>query len=411
MIRRLPKAGTGIAALFMLAAVASGQTTTVTYSYSGLPLFIASDAANIITLANVFVPAALSISKVTARVQIQYPNSGDLKVYLYSPYGTRTILLEHDCGVANVDTTFDDAATSNWKDFCPTEAGRGPFKSDQPLSNFNSDDSSFGTWIMAVENDQSNSRTGWITNLSLTITGTPQGGPVTRTGTIVNAASLTNAGIVAPGEMVSIFGLGVGPVVGISAGPGALPTTLGGTTVTFNGVPAAIAYASQYRVDAQVPFSLTPGASTTIQLTSNKVTTGQVPITVQNSVPGIYTNGIIGTGPAEVINQNGITNTKLTPAAKGSIISVYTSGLGTVNPALATGAVPPLNPLSPTTGDVGAFIGGAAALVHFAGAAPGYPGLYQINIEVPATAPSGTDTLLIYANSQPTQSGVTVEIQ
>jgi uncharacterized protein (TIGR03437 family) len=101
----------------------------------------------------------------------------------------------------------------------------------------------------------------------------------------------------------------------------------------------------------------------------------------------------------------------LSPAAKGSIIAVYTSGLGTVNPPLATGAVPPLTTLSPTTGEVGAFIGGHAALVHFAGAAPGYPGLYQINIEVPATAPSGTDSLLIYANSQPTQSNVTVEIQ
>jgi uncharacterized protein (TIGR03437 family) len=186
---------------------------------------------------------------------------------------------------------------------------------------------------------------------------------------------------------------------------------LGGTTVAFNGVPAAIAYASQYRVDAQVPFSLTPGATTTVQLTSNKLTTAQVPITVQNSVPGVYTNGIIGTGPASVINQNGISNTKVTPAAKGSVIAVYTSGLGTVNPALSTGAVPPASPLSTTTGDVGAFIGGAAALVHFAGAAPGFPGLYQINIEVPANAPSGTDSLLIYANSQPTQSGVTVEIQ
>jgi uncharacterized protein (TIGR03437 family) len=411
MIRELRKTGYGIGALFMLAAIASGQTTTVTYSYSGLPLFIASDAANIITLANVFVPAALAISKVTARVQIQYPNTGDLKIYLYSPDGTRTILLEHDCGVANVDTTFDDAAASNWKDFCPTEAGRGPFKTDQPLSNFNSADSSFGTWFMAVENDTSDSRTGWIENLSLTITGTPQGAPVTRSGTIVNAASLTNAGIVAPGEMVSIFGLNVGPVVGISAGPGALPTSLGGTSVAFNGTLAGISYVSQFRVDVQVPFSLTPGAATTVQLTSNKLTTAQVPITVQATVPGVYTNGIVGTGPASVINQSGIANSKLTPAAKGSIIAVFTSGLGTVNPPLATGAVPPASTLSKTTADVGAFIGGAAALVRFAGAAPGYPGLYQINIEVPANAPSGTDSLLIYANSQPTQSNVTVEIQ
>jgi uncharacterized protein (TIGR03437 family) len=130
------------------------------------------------------------------------------------------------------------------------------------------------------------------------------------------------------------------------------------------------------------------------QYTRDKLTTAQVPITVQNSVPGVYTNGIIGTGPAAATNQNGIANTKVTPAAKGSIISVYSSGLGTVNPPLATGAVPPLTTLSPTTGDVGRGTGLSRAL----------PNKYR----VPATAPSGTDSLLIYANSQPTQSGVTV---
>src|SRR4051812_46903498 len=131
--------------------------TTVTYSYNGLPLPIFGDAADATSLANVFVPRTIKITKVTAQVQIQYPNSGDLKLYLFSPSGTRTILLEHDCGVANIDTTFDDSAPSQWKDFCPSEAGRGPFRADQPLSNFNSNDSSFGTWVLAVENDESDS--------------------------------------------------------------------------------------------------------------------------------------------------------------------------------------------------------------------------------------------------------------
>jgi subtilisin-like proprotein convertase family protein len=72
-----------------------------------------------------FVPVALKMTKVTVQLQVQYPKSGDLKVFLYSPEGTRTILLEHDCSVQNVDTTFDDAAPSSWKDFCPVEAGRG----------------------------------------------------------------------------------------------------------------------------------------------------------------------------------------------------------------------------------------------------------------------------------------------
>src|SRR4051812_21127064 len=142
----------------MPAIAVSQQSVTATYSYNGLPLSILPDGADVITLATITFPRALKTTKVTAQVQLQYPNSGDLKVYLFSPEGTRTILLEHDCNVANVDTTFDDSAPSAWRDFCPTEAGRGPFRSDQPLSNFNSDGSSFGVWTLAVENDQSDSR-------------------------------------------------------------------------------------------------------------------------------------------------------------------------------------------------------------------------------------------------------------
>src|ERR1700756_3693809 len=89
---------------------AFAQPVTLTYSYNGLPLPILTDAAETITVASVYVPRSLKTTKVTAQVQIQYPNSGDLKVYLFSPLGTRTILLEHDCSVVNVDTTFDDPA-------------------------------------------------------------------------------------------------------------------------------------------------------------------------------------------------------------------------------------------------------------------------------------------------------------
>jgi len=92
-----------------------GQTTG-TYTYTGLPLPIFTDAANLITVACIVVPNALAMSKVTAQVQIQYPNGADLNVYLFSPNGTRTILLQHDCNVQNVDTTFDDSASSLWND-------------------------------------------------------------------------------------------------------------------------------------------------------------------------------------------------------------------------------------------------------------------------------------------------------
>jgi uncharacterized protein (TIGR03437 family) len=387
------------------------QPATATYAFNGLPLAILPDSADVISVASIVVPRALKMTKVTAQVQIQYPNTNDLNVYLFSPQGTRTKLIEHSCSVANVDTTFDDAAPQRWSAFCPTEAGRGPFQANEPLANFNTDDSSFGIWRLAVENNTSDSRSGWITGISLTITGTPQVNPVTSAQTIVNAASITGAGTVAPGELISIFGVGIGPAVAVAAPAGALPTTLGGTTVNINGTPAPISYTSAFRADVQVPFTVVPGATIAVQVNFNNQTSSTATLNVLAAVPGVYTASAGGPGPVKAVNQTGALNSATNPAAKGSVITVYGSGLGAVNPAVAAGAAPPNSPLSTVVGDVGAFIGGVPALVMFAGLAPGSPALYQINLQVPATAPSGVQPLAIYSNGVATQNNATVVIQ
>src|SRR5436190_3104736 len=171
MILRKLWIGLTAGVLFSAAALAQTAPLTVTYSYSGLPLPIFTSSANLITIAGITVPRALVITHVSVQVQIQYPNSGDLKVYFYSPQGTRSILLEHDCSVGDIDTTFDDGAPTLWKDSCPVEAGRGPFRSDQPLSNSYSDKSAFGLWTLAVTKEQRQSRSGGLTRFSITITG------------------------------------------------------------------------------------------------------------------------------------------------------------------------------------------------------------------------------------------------
>jgi len=388
-----------------------GQTTqTATYTYNGLPLAIYSDSANVITVANIFVAKALKATKITVQIQTQYPNSADLKIYLFSPEGTRSILLEHDCSVANIDTSFDDSAQSLYKDFCPVTAG-GPYRPDQPLSNFYSDTSAFGTWRLAVENDSSDSRSGWLTAFSISVTGTTQVSPTIRPQTVVNAASFSNGGELAPGEMVSVYGVGLGPTAAVTAPVGALPTTLGGTTVLLNGNPAPISYASTFRVDFQAPFSVTPGTTVAVQVSANNQTSAVATVNVVETSPGIYTIGGAGSGPVNAVNQSGSLNSKINPAVKGSVVVIYASGLGAVNPALTAGSVPPLSPLSQTSGAVGAFIGGLPATVTFSGAAPGYPGLYQINVQVPPGAPSGTQSLEIYAKNKPSQVNTTLEVQ
>jgi uncharacterized protein (TIGR03437 family) len=185
--------------------------------------------------------------------------------------------------------------------------------------------------------------------------------------------------------------------------------------VTINDVPAPMAYASQYRLDVQVPFSVTPGSNATVQVNTGSgsaaLRSAPISVPVNAAVPGIYTNGVLGTGPASAANQDASANTLLNPAARGSIITIYASGLGAVSPALLEGAVPPLSPLSAVVGEVGAFIGGVPSTVQFAGAAPLLPGTFAVNIQVPSNARVGAQELVIYSNGISSQKGVTIYIK
>ncbi len=163
----MSKANTAMVALSLTLLsglpAAAQQPITVTYTYSNLPLKIFSSSANVVTVAIIIIPRAIKMTHVAAQVQVQYPNSGDLTVKLYSPQLTQVTLLAHDCTVQNIDTTFDDSAATPWKTVCPVQAGLGPFQPDQPLAALNSDASSFGIWELAVQNDRSNTGTGWLT--------------------------------------------------------------------------------------------------------------------------------------------------------------------------------------------------------------------------------------------------------
>ena len=165
-----------IVTLLVFVPLAFTQTQTFTYTYTGLPLPVYPDDWNTVAVTRMFVGRSIQISKVTASVQVQFSGVGDLNVYMWSPDGTRTKLLERNCGsLVNIDTTFDDSASSKYADACPVEAGRGPFRGNEPLANWNNQNA-YGYWRLGVENNGS-SRTGLVTGFSITITGTAPGRP------------------------------------------------------------------------------------------------------------------------------------------------------------------------------------------------------------------------------------------
>src|SRR5436190_1755273 len=142
---------------------------------------------------------------------------------------------------AGRDVTFADACATRYSQSCPTAAGS--FRGNEPLATFSGQDS-LGTWRLAVENNGSDNFIGYVRGFTVTITGTAENTkPITGPNAVYNAAGF-QSGTVAPGEMVNIQGANLGPTTGTGAPTGDLPTSLGGVSVTFDGVPAALSYVS-----------------------------------------------------------------------------------------------------------------------------------------------------------------------
>ncbi len=216
---------------------------------------------------------------------------------------------------------------------------------------------------------------------------------------VANAAS-GQAAVTAPGSIISIYGSGTAQTTLPAAGfP--LPGTLAGAAVTISGITAPIFYASPVQINAQVPFQVTAGsAQVIVKLGSNVV--GSSSVTVQSVAPGLF---LASGGQAAALNQDGSANGPGNPAAVGSVLAVFLTGLGAVNHPVATGAPASASPLSNVTGTVSATIGGQAAEVSFAGLAPGFAGLYQVNVRVPQVA-AGNLGLVISVNGVGSNSGL-----
>ena len=403
-------------ALAAFTPLAFAQVQSFTYTYGGLAIPIYPNDWNTISVVRIPVSRSISVSHVSVTVQVQYSGVGDLNMYLYSAYGTRTKLLERNCGnLVNIDTSFDDNAPSKYADYCPVTAGQGPFRGNEPLSN-SSGENAYGYWRLAIENNGS-TNTGLVTGFSITITGTALGTPILAPNTVVSVSSFDN-GTIAPGDQVGLFGLSLGPTTGVRATAGVnWPTTLAGTTVTFDGATAPVYYVSDKFVIVQAPTTLNPGATTKIQVASSAGNSNTISLPVVPVKPGIFTREASGKGQAIAYNADGSLNgdgsihsTDL-PAPAGSTIQVYASGLGAVNPAIQTGIVAPSKPASPTTGTVTATVGGQSATVVSAVAAPGRVGAYLVTVTLPNKMLSGPARIVLSTGGVSSQDGVFVQIK
>lgn len=215
--------------------------------------------------------------------------------------------------------------------------------------------------------------------------------PFIAPGGILNAASFApSPAPLAPGSLAVLFGayLNDGPqALATSLGPdGKLVTSLGGTQVSINNIDAPIVYSIATQVSVQIPFETAGSSTASVTVTVGGQRSSPRTINIAPAAPGFFTYNQQGTGEAIALHQDGVSlvNTQ-SPARRGEIIVFYLTGLGVLTPALATGLPAAANTAPPVTVSFGA----AAAVVEYAGAAPGFVGLNQLNVRIPAGAPLG----------------------
>ena len=235
-----------------------------------------------------------------------------------------------------------------------------------------------------------------------------------QTFAVVNAASGAQATpqVVTPGGYIAIYGTSLASNEAPLATTIPLPGTLNGTQFFLGGKPLPLLYAGSGQVNALIPQNLNP--NTSYQLVIQRGSTLSVPafLTVAEYQPGIYTMDLSGSGQG-IVEIAGTallaapTGNGSRPVQRGSeYLSIFATGLGPVigsngEAPPADGAAAPLTTIYQTTAAVTATIGGVDAPVLFSGLTPSLVGLYQVNVQVPATAPAGDAVPLVLTVTDP----------
>ncbi len=209
----------------------------------------------------------------------------------------------------------------------------------------------------------------------------PQEASFTASG-VLNAASFTPD--IAPGGLVSIFGSGLG-------------RTGAPTTVEIDDIAGQVILASPFQINAQVPPQVEPGAQT-LRVRSPYGTAEQT-IEVKEAAPALFR---IDARHGAILNQDGRVNTPTNPASRGQVIVVFGTGFGTVSRQ---------GSLSVVDRPVTAVLNGQQLPVSFAGLTPGFVGLYQVNVPIPAATPPGLDLTLTVRQGAGESNAVEVSIQ
>ena len=219
---------------------------------------------------------------------------------------------------------------------------------------------------------------------------------------VLNPLGVVNAGSYAPfttglspGELIVLTG------TGLSSGPlqiastATFPNKLNNVQVLIDGIAAPLYYVSPTQIAALVPYATSTFGIATVQVKNNGVASNIVTEFINSTTPGVLTSPANGISDAAALHSDYSLVTESNPAKQGETVSIYLTGLGAVFPPISDGAPGSSDPssLNNTTNTIAALVGGQSATVLYAGLAPGYAGLYQMNITIPTGLTAGDNLL------------------
>jgi uncharacterized protein (TIGR03437 family) len=190
---------------------------------------------------------------------------------------------------------------------------------------------------------------------------------------------------------------------------------LGATQVFLAGQQLPLQFAASGQVNAIIPYGVPPNSTQQMIVMNGPAISVPEPVVIAPAEPAVFTQNYSGTGAGIVVGTHPDLTTFIVdtnhPLTAGDVATIYCAGLGAVDPPVPAGTASSLTTLSYTTNTVTVMMGGVNAPVAFAGLAPGYVGLYQINATVPTGITPGPSVPMVIMEAGQSSVPVTIAVK
>jgi uncharacterized protein (TIGR03437 family) len=222
----------------------------------------------------------------------------------------------------------------------------------------------------------------------------PVPAPALNVGGTANGASF-QVGPLAPGTIASQFGVNLSGDARL-AGSLPLPTTLGQTSLLLNSRAVPLFFVSPQQINFQIPWELAGAAEVAVTVVVNGISSAPASLRLGQFSPAIFTVNEVRQGAILISNSDvlaapagSVSGRATRPARRGEYVTIFSTGLGPVMNTPPSGSAAPIAPLAKVLNEPAVTIDNISAVITFAGLAPSYVGLYQVDVIVPENARAG----------------------